>query len=109
MAHPAIGIKLTHNGRVYFDYPPGQTPRQRCLAVLGEELAEQELVDQLQAQRSRLEAILANISDAVLAVAVGLVTVLTLAGELRLGVLSSPDASRALLAALSLALVRWLA
>jgi len=41
MAHPAVGFKLTHGPqRPTFDLPPDQSPRQRCLALLGEELAE---------------------------------------------------------------------
>jgi DNA mismatch repair protein MutL len=40
MARPDVGFKLTHNGRVAFDLPPGQTARQRCLAILGEEIAD---------------------------------------------------------------------
>jgi hypothetical protein len=53
----------------------------------------------------RRHSVLACLPAAVLACAVGLVAVLTLAGELELQILSSSDASRALLAALSLTLV----
>ncbi len=40
MAHPGVGFKLTHNARGVFDVPPGQAPRPRCLAVLGEDMEE---------------------------------------------------------------------
>ena len=40
MAHPAVGFKLAHGERVTCDLPPGQTPAQRCLALLGNDVAE---------------------------------------------------------------------
>lgn len=40
MAHPAVGFRLTHNGRVALDLPAQQSRRQRCLAVLGRPLEE---------------------------------------------------------------------
>ncbi|MBI1375839.1 MAG: DNA mismatch repair endonuclease MutL [Phycisphaera sp.] len=40
MAHPDVGFKMTHNDRVTFDYPPGQTPRRRCVDRLGHEIEE---------------------------------------------------------------------
>ncbi|QNN21974.1 DNA mismatch repair endonuclease MutL [Planctomycetales bacterium ZRK34] len=40
MAHPSVGFKLTHQTRVTFDLPPGQTPAQRCMALLGDDVAE---------------------------------------------------------------------
>ncbi len=38
MTHPTLGFTLTHNGRTTLDLPPNQTPRARCVAVLGKEL-----------------------------------------------------------------------
>ncbi|MBI1370910.1 MAG: DNA mismatch repair endonuclease MutL [Planctomycetes bacterium] len=40
MAHPAVGFTLWHNDRTSLDLPPGQTPAQRCIALLGEDVAE---------------------------------------------------------------------
>jgi DNA mismatch repair protein MutL len=39
LAHPAVGFSLTMEGQVRLELPPEQSPRQRVLAVLGEELA----------------------------------------------------------------------
>lgn len=39
IAHPAIGFQGVVDGRVVFDVPPAQGPRDRALAVLGKELA----------------------------------------------------------------------
>jgi DNA mismatch repair protein MutL len=41
MAHPAVGFTATCDGRRALDLPPGQSARERALAVLGPELAEQ--------------------------------------------------------------------
>lgn len=41
ISHPAVGFRLTCDGRVQLDLPPGQTPRQRAVKVIGEELAGQ--------------------------------------------------------------------
>ncbi|MCC6659447.1 MAG: DNA mismatch repair endonuclease MutL [Phycisphaerales bacterium] len=41
MAHPDVGFCLTADGRRTLDLSPGQTPRQRVLAVLGPELEDQ--------------------------------------------------------------------
>ncbi len=38
MAHPDVGFKLTHNGRVLLDLPADQPTDRRCLAILGGEL-----------------------------------------------------------------------
>lgn len=38
LAHPGVGFRLTHGGRVTLDLPPGESPAQRCAAVLGENL-----------------------------------------------------------------------
>lgn len=38
LAHPGVAFRLTVDGREVFDLPPGQTPRDRALAVLGAEL-----------------------------------------------------------------------
>lgn len=43
LSHPAIGFTVVTDGRRGFDVPPGQSPRERALAVLGEELEEQML------------------------------------------------------------------
>ncbi|MEM1027146.1 MAG: DNA mismatch repair endonuclease MutL [Planctomycetota bacterium] len=45
MTHPAVGFTLTHtaesgNTRTTLDVPPNQTRRDRCVAVLGQELDE---------------------------------------------------------------------
>jgi len=44
MAHPAVGFECLSDGRTLLDVPPDQSPRERVLAVLGGELAEQ-LID----------------------------------------------------------------
>jgi DNA mismatch repair protein MutL len=44
LAHPSVGFSLMVDGRLKLDLPPDQLPRQRALAVLGEELAN-ELLD----------------------------------------------------------------
>ncbi|MBX3375629.1 MAG: DNA mismatch repair endonuclease MutL [Phycisphaeraceae bacterium] len=41
MAHPGVGFMVTCDGRTSFDVPPGQSARERALAVLGMELADQ--------------------------------------------------------------------
>jgi DNA mismatch repair protein MutL len=41
MAHPAIGFRASCDGRVVMDFPPGESPRQRALGVLGKELESQ--------------------------------------------------------------------
>ena len=41
MANPAVGFRAVCDGRPVLDVPEGQTPRQRVLALLGEELADQ--------------------------------------------------------------------
>lgn len=41
MAHPAIGFTVTNDGRRGLDLPPNQTPRERALAILGQELEDQ--------------------------------------------------------------------
>ncbi len=41
MAHPAIGFRATCDGRVVMDLPPGESPRERVLSVLGSELEDQ--------------------------------------------------------------------
>ena len=41
MAHPGVGLCMTADGRTLFDYPPGQLPRDRALAILGKELSGQ--------------------------------------------------------------------
>lgn len=41
MAHPEVGFTVTSDGRTSLDVPPGQSPRERALAVLGMELADQ--------------------------------------------------------------------
>jgi DNA mismatch repair protein MutL len=38
MAHPAVGFAASCDGRAMLDLPPGQTPRERALAILGREL-----------------------------------------------------------------------
>jgi DNA mismatch repair protein MutL len=40
MARPTTAFKLTHNDRVTFDLPAVDSPAQRCLDVLGQELAD---------------------------------------------------------------------
>ena len=40
MAQPDVGFALMHQQRSVLDLPPRQSPRNRCLAVLGDELAE---------------------------------------------------------------------
>jgi DNA mismatch repair protein MutL len=44
MSHPGIGFQLSVDGRITFEAPPGQSPRARALAVLGDEL-EPELLE----------------------------------------------------------------
>jgi DNA mismatch repair protein MutL len=41
MAHPAVGFVAGVEGRAVLDLPPGQSPRDRALAILGPELAPQ--------------------------------------------------------------------
>lgn len=41
MARPAVGFKLIVDGKVSFDLPPEQSPRERIAAVLGKELDSQ--------------------------------------------------------------------
>lgn len=41
LAHPAVGLRLSCDGRDVMDLPPGQGPRDRALAVLGKELGPQ--------------------------------------------------------------------
>jgi DNA mismatch repair protein MutL len=41
MANPAVGFAATCDGRRVLDLPPGQSPRERALAVMGTELTEQ--------------------------------------------------------------------
>lgn len=41
LAHPAVGFALRADGRVLFDVPPGQGPRERSLALLGREFETQ--------------------------------------------------------------------
>lgn len=41
MARPAIGFRLTCDGRTTLDLPPAQGPRDRILALLGNDLADQ--------------------------------------------------------------------
>lgn len=38
MSHPSIGFRATVDGRVVIDLPPGQSPRERALSILGQEL-----------------------------------------------------------------------
>ncbi|MEM9882856.1 MAG: DNA mismatch repair endonuclease MutL [Planctomycetota bacterium] len=40
MVHPGVGFNLSHNDRRTLDLPPGQTRRQRCVALLGHDLEE---------------------------------------------------------------------
>ncbi len=44
MSHPALGFILVHDGATTLDLPPRQSPRQRILEVLGQEL-ERELLE----------------------------------------------------------------
>lgn len=44
IGHPAVGFIATCDGRVVLDLPPGQTLRQRAIAILGREL-EPELLE----------------------------------------------------------------
>ncbi|HYE03853.1 MAG TPA: DNA mismatch repair endonuclease MutL, partial [Phycisphaerales bacterium] len=39
LSHPGVGFVLRCDGRAVLDLPPGQSPRERALAVLGPELA----------------------------------------------------------------------
>ncbi|MCC6285118.1 MAG: DNA mismatch repair endonuclease MutL [Phycisphaerales bacterium] len=41
LAWPAVGFRVTADGREVLDVPPGQGPRERALGVLGPELAPQ--------------------------------------------------------------------
>jgi len=41
MAHPAIAVRCVCDGSVKLDLPPGQTPRERAVAILGKELEDQ--------------------------------------------------------------------
>jgi DNA mismatch repair protein MutL len=41
MAHPAIGFRVTCDGRTVVDLAPGQTPRERAVSILGKELGPQ--------------------------------------------------------------------
>ena len=43
LAHPSIGFSVVTDGRRVFEVPPNQSPRERALAVLGEELEGQML------------------------------------------------------------------
>ncbi|MFT3685224.1 MAG: DNA mismatch repair endonuclease MutL [Phycisphaerales bacterium] len=43
LSHPSIGFTVMTDGKRGFNVPPGQSPRERALAVLGEELEEQML------------------------------------------------------------------
>jgi DNA mismatch repair protein MutL len=38
VAHPHVGVTIVCDGRTVFEAPAGQSPRQRALAVLGQEL-----------------------------------------------------------------------
>ena len=40
MAWPGVGWTLMHNGRNHIEVSAGESPRQRCLALMGQELAE---------------------------------------------------------------------
>lgn len=44
IARPAVAFTVTCDGRTVLDLPPGQTPRQRVIAILGKEL-ENELLE----------------------------------------------------------------
>jgi DNA mismatch repair protein MutL len=41
MANPGVGFTAVCDGRVSVEVPPGQSPRERALAILGAELADQ--------------------------------------------------------------------
>ncbi len=41
MAHPALAVRCVCDGHARLDLPPGQTPRQRAVAILGKELEDQ--------------------------------------------------------------------
>ena len=41
ISHPSIGFRVTADGREIFDVPPNQGPRDRALALVGNELDEQ--------------------------------------------------------------------
>ncbi|HMN41934.1 MAG TPA: DNA mismatch repair endonuclease MutL [Phycisphaerales bacterium] len=43
ISHPAVAFRVVTDSKVVLDVPPGQGPRDRALAVLGVELAEQML------------------------------------------------------------------
>lgn len=38
LAHPSVGFTFSCDGKVALDLPPGQSPRQRALSILGKEL-----------------------------------------------------------------------
>jgi len=40
MVHPRVGFRLSHNGRVVRDLPPGRDRRTRCVELLGKEIEE---------------------------------------------------------------------
>ncbi|MCC7203962.1 MAG: DNA mismatch repair endonuclease MutL, partial [Phycisphaeraceae bacterium] len=40
MVHPTVAFRLSHNGRTTLDLEPADTPAQRCIDLLGKELAE---------------------------------------------------------------------
>ncbi len=41
LAHPAVGFTLSCDSRVAMEVPPGQSPRERALAILGPELKDE--------------------------------------------------------------------
>lgn len=41
MAHPALAVRCVCDGTARLDLPPGQTPRERVVAILGKELESQ--------------------------------------------------------------------
>jgi DNA mismatch repair protein MutL len=41
MAHPALAVRAVCDGNARLDLPPGQSPRQRAVAILGKELEDQ--------------------------------------------------------------------
>ena len=53
MIWPEIGFRLVHKERTALDVPPGQTRRERCIALLGRELRDQLLeLDRAEAPES---------------------------------------------------------
>ena len=40
MVHPGVGFTLSHNGRTTLQLPPNQSSANRCIAILGKDLAE---------------------------------------------------------------------